>query len=54
MDLAIGAKDVYVMTTLSTSSGAPKPVPACTYPLTGAGAVSRICTDLAVFGLGPS
>jgi 3-oxoadipate CoA-transferase, beta subunit len=54
MDLAIGAKDVYVMMTLFTTSGAPKLVPACTYPLTGVGCVSRVYTDLAVFELGPS
>ncbi len=35
MDLAIGAKDVYVMTDLLTKGGEPKLVAACTYPLTG-------------------
>ncbi|MGW0707910.1 3-oxoacid CoA-transferase subunit B [Streptomyces sp. NPDC002643] len=54
MDLATGAKDVYVMMTLFTTSGAPKLVPECTYPLTGVGCVSRLYTDLAVFELGPS
>ena len=54
MDLAIGAKDVYVMMTLFTKSGTPKLVPKCTYPLTGVGCVSRVYTDFGVFDLGPS
>ncbi|MFG6503906.1 3-oxoacid CoA-transferase subunit B [Microbacterium sp. P05] len=49
MDLAIGAKDVYVMTDLLTKSGEPKLVARCTYPLTGVGCVSRVYTDHAVF-----
>jgi 3-oxoadipate CoA-transferase, beta subunit len=53
MDLAIGAKDVYVMMTLFTKTGEPKLVPACTYPLTGVGCVSRVYTDLGVFDLTP-
>jgi len=51
MDLAIGAKDVYVMMTLFTKTGVPKLVPACTHPLTGVGCVSRAYTDLGVFDL---
>lgn len=49
MDLAIGAKQVFVMMTLFDKEGAPKLVPECTYPLTGVGCVSRVYTDLAVF-----
>lgn len=49
MDLAIGAKDVYVMTDLLTKGGEPKLVSACTYPLTGVGCVSRVYTDHGVF-----
>ncbi len=49
MDLAIGAKDVFVMMTLFDKAGSPKVVPTCTYPLTGIGCVSRIYTDLATF-----
>jgi 3-oxoadipate CoA-transferase beta subunit len=48
MDLAIGAKSVYVMTDLLTRAGEPKLVAACTYPLTGVGCVSRVYTDHAV------
>jgi 3-oxoadipate CoA-transferase, beta subunit len=53
MDLAIGAKSVFVMMSLFTRGGTPKLVPRCTYPLTGAGCVSRVYTDLAVFDITP-
>ncbi len=49
MDLAIGAKQTFVMMTLLTRDGHSKLVPECTYPLTGVACVSRIYTDLAVF-----
>lgn len=49
MDLAIGAKAVYVMTDLLTKNGESKLVDTCTYPLTGVGCVSRVYTDFAVF-----
>lgn len=48
MDLAIGAKSVYVMTDLLTREGAPKLVDVCTYPLTGVGCVTRVYTDHAI------
>ncbi|MBT2410706.1 3-oxoacid CoA-transferase subunit B [Streptomyces sp. ISL-12] len=51
MDLAIGAKKVFVMMTLFTKTGAPKLVPECTYPLTGLACVDRVYTDLAVFDI---
>ncbi|MGN6502889.1 MAG: 3-oxoacid CoA-transferase subunit B [Pseudolysinimonas sp.] len=49
MDLAIGARRVYVMTDLLTRDGEPKLVAACSYPLTGVGCVSRVYTDHAIF-----
>ncbi|MEI3846115.1 MULTISPECIES: 3-oxoacid CoA-transferase subunit B [unclassified Microbacterium] len=53
MDLAIGAKNVYVMTDLCTKTGESKLVEACTYPLTGVGCVTRVYTDHAVFDVTP-
>ena len=49
MDLAIGAKRVWVMMTLFDKQGAPKLVPRCTYPLTGVGCIDRVYTDLGTF-----
>ena len=54
MDLAIGARQTFVMMTLLTRDGRPKLVPECTYPLTGLACVSRVYTDLAVFLIEPS
>ena len=51
MDLAIGAKAVYIMMSLFAKDGIPKLVPQCTYPLTGKRCVSRIYSDLAIIGI---
>jgi 3-oxoadipate CoA-transferase beta subunit len=50
MDLAIGAKRVFVMMTLFTKQGVPKPAPECSYRLTGVGCAY---TDFATFQVGP-
>ena len=54
MDLAIGAKDTYVMMDLFTKKGDPKLLAECTFPLTGVGCVSRIYADRGVFLLDAS
>lgn len=52
MDLAIGAKQTFVMMELLTKQGESKLVERCTYPVTGLGCVSRVYTDIAVFDVG--
>lgn len=53
MDLAAGAKDVFVMMELLTKEGQSKLVKQCSYPLTGLACVSRVYTDIAVFQIEP-
>lgn len=53
MDLAVGAKSVFVMMDLLTRDGAAKLVRHCTYPLTGIGCIDRIYTDMAIFDITP-
>jgi 3-oxoadipate CoA-transferase, beta subunit len=53
MDLAVGAKQTWVMMDLLTKQGQSKLVQACTYPLTGIGCVKRVYTDLATFACTP-
>ena len=52
MDLAVGAKQVFVMMDLLSKTGESKLVKECSYPLTGIGCISRLYTDLAIFDLG--
>ena len=54
MDLALGAKQVFVMMEHQTKSGQSKIVPQCTYPVTALHCVSRIYTDLAVIDVTPA
>jgi len=53
MDLAVGAKKVFVMMEHLTKSGESKFVRECSYPLTGVGVVSRVYTDLATIDITP-
>jgi 3-oxoadipate CoA-transferase, beta subunit len=49
MDLALGARQTFVMMNLLSHDSSAKLVPQCTYPLTAVACVSRVYTDLAVF-----
>jgi 3-oxoadipate CoA-transferase, beta subunit len=51
MDLAIGAKRVFVMMSLFAKDGSAKLVPQCSYPLTGLRCVSRLYTEYATFDI---
>ena len=53
MDLAVGAKQTWVMMDLLTKQGQSKIVQACTYPLTGIACVKRIYSDLATLECTP-
>jgi len=53
MDLAIGAKQTWVMMDLLTKKGESKVVAQCSYPLTGIGCVKRIYSDLATIECTP-
>jgi len=54
MDLAIGAKQTWVMMDLLTKKGESKIVAQCSYPLTGIGCVKRVYSDLATLECTPA
>ena len=51
MDLAVGARKVLVMTDHNTKKGDFKIVDDCSFPLTGAGVVNTVYTDIAVIDI---
>jgi 3-oxoacid CoA-transferase B subunit len=53
MDLAVGAKEIRVLMEHTTRDGRPRLRRRCDYPLTAAGVVRRVYTDLAVIDIGP-
>jgi 3-oxoadipate CoA-transferase, beta subunit len=53
MDLAVGAKQTWVMMDLLTKQGQSKVVKACSYPLTGIACVKRIYSDIATLDCTP-
>ena len=53
MDLAVGAKRLWVAMEHTTKGGGPRIRHACSYPLTARGVVKRVYTDLAVMDVTP-
>ena len=53
MDLAVGAKQTWVMMDLLTKQGESKIVPVCSYPLTGIACVKRVYTDVCTLDCTP-
>ena len=54
MDLASGAKAIWILMEHTTKDGAPRIVNQCTYPLTARGVVKRIYSSLAVIDVTPA
>ncbi|MBX5453545.1 MAG: 3-oxoacid CoA-transferase subunit B [Acidobacteriia bacterium] len=54
MDLAVGARRVWVVMEHTTKDGKPRLVRRCSYPLTALGVVSRVYTNLAVLDVTPA
>lgn len=53
MDLAVGAKQLWVLMEQATKEGGTRLVEKCTYPLTAQGTVTRVYTNFAVFDVTP-
>lgn len=53
MDLAVGAKRLWVIMEHTTKDGRPRLVQRCSYPLTAPACVARVYTNLAVLDVGP-
>ena len=53
MDLAVGAKRLWIIMDHASKNGSPKLLEQCALPLTAVKAVSRVYTNLAVIDVGP-
>jgi 3-oxoadipate CoA-transferase, beta subunit len=53
MDLAVGAKQLWVVMEHTTKDGRPRLVRRCSYPLTALGSVNRVYTNFAVLDVSP-